>query len=327
MTQPRIIIDVAQELQDDIFDEGLLARLDAVGDVSRTGGSGDGARMGADVLITGWGTPPLPSALGPDDRLRLVVHSAGTIRALVPRSLIEDGVRVSQATAGMARSVAELALYFTISLLRTLQGVDRQMHLNHDWAAASAFGLGRTVASETIGVVGASRVGRIYIELVKALGARVQVYDPFLPETEAARLGVVLAPLDELLRDCRVVALHAPVTPETRNLLSAERLASIRDGGILINTARSAILDTAALEHELRSGRLSAALDVFDEEPLPRDSGLWGLPNVILTPHIAAVTHHSRRMQGLIVVEEIERFFEGIALENEILASTYDRLA
>lgn len=327
MTQPRIIIDIARTLEDDLFDEGLLARLDALGDVSHIGGSGDRVRMSADVLVTGWKTPALPSRRGPDDRLRLLVHSAGTIRGLVPRSLIEDGVRVSQASAGMARSVAELALYFTLSLLRTLQGVDRQMHQNHDWAEAASFGLGRTVSSETIGVVGASRVGRLYIELVKGLGAHVKVYDPYLSEADAARLGVVLVPLDELLSSCPVVALHAPVTSETRNLLSAERLASIRDGGILINTARSAILDTAALEREVRSGRLSAALDVFDDEPLPPDSVLWGLPNVILTPHIGAVTRDSRRTQGRIVIEEIERFFAGAALENEVLVSTYDRLA
>jgi Phosphoglycerate dehydrogenase and related dehydrogenases len=327
MTQSRIVIDLARNLEDDLFDEDLLARLAAVGDVSRTGGNGDSARMNADVLITGWNTPALPSKLGPNDRVRLLVHSAGTIRALVPKALIEDGVRVSQASAGMARSVAELALFFTLSLLRSLQGVDREMRLNRNWAAASAFGLGRTVASETIGVVGASRVGRIYIEMVHALGATVQVYDPFLSAREAAGLGVVLAPLDELLRDCRVVALHAPVTPETRNLLSAERLAHLRDGSILINTARSAILDSAALERELCSGRLSAALDVFDEEPLPGDSPLWGLPNVILTPHIGAVTQHSRSMQGRIVVEEIERFLQGAPLQNEVLAETYDRLA
>jgi phosphoglycerate dehydrogenase-like enzyme len=327
MNQPRIVIDFARELEADLFDDDLLARLDALGVVSRTRARGDQARMSADILITGWRTPALPSKRGPNDRLRFVVHSAGTIRSLVPKDLIEDGVRVSQAAAGMARSVAELALFFTMSLLRTLQGVDRQMHQQRDWAAASTFGLGRTVATETIGVVGASRVGRIYVELVKALGADVQVYDPYLSQADAARLEVDLVPLDALLSDCLVVALHAPVTPETRNLLSAERLASIRDGGILINTARSAILDTAALERELCSGRLSAALDVFDEEPLPGDSRLWGLPNVILTPHIGAVTRHSRRTQGLIVVEEIERFLRGSALENEVLASTYDRIA
>jgi len=327
MTQPRIIIDVAPELEDDLFDAELLARLDALGDVGHTGGSGDPARMAADVVVTGWGTPALPARRGPDDRVRLLVHSAGTIRTIIPRSLIEDGVQVSQASAGMARSVAELALYFTLSLLRTLQGVDRQMHAQHDWAAGQSFGLGRTVASEMIGVVGASRVGRLYIEMVRALGADVLVYDPYLPALEAERLGVAVVPLDELLTTCGVVALHAPVTPETRNLLSAQRLASIRDGGILINTARSAILDSGALERELLSGRLSAALDVFAEEPLPAGSGLWGLPNVILTPHLGAVTRHSRRSQGRIVLEEVERFLTGRALENEVLASTYDRLA
>ena len=318
------MLDLAPEQELNLFAEDLLARLHALGTVERIGGEG---RLGADVLVTGWRTPALPERRAEAGRIGLVVHSAGTIRKIVPKSLIEDGVRVSQATAGMARSVAEFALHLTMSLLRSLHGVDRAMHGAHDWSGASVFGLGTTIAGTRIGVVGASRVGRIYIELVRACGAEVVVHDPFLTEAAAQELGVELAGLDELVRSCQVVALHAPVTDETRGMISAERLAMIPDGGVLVNTARSAVLDGIALERELVSGRLSAALDVFDTEPLPADSPLWGLSNVILTPHIGAVTTHSRRSQGVIVVEEIERWCRGEDLRHEVLATTYDRLA
>jgi phosphoglycerate dehydrogenase-like enzyme len=325
MARPQIVIDVARPLLADLFDEATMARLAALGDVAHTEGTGRD-RERAEILVTGWGTPPLAGErVG--DRLRLVVHSAGTIRGLVPKSLIGDGVKVSHAPAGMARSVAELAVYFTMSLLRDLHGVDRRMFVDRSWAAASVFGLGRTIASTRIGVVGASRVGRHYVEQVRALGARVSVYDPYLSEASAAELGATRLGLDELLETSEVIAVHAPVTDETRQLLDARRLASIPDGTILINTARSAILDGAALERELRSGRLSAALDVFDDEPLPPDSGLWGLPNVMLTPHIGAVTVDSRRAQGAIVVDEIERYVSGLPLEYEVHTDTYDRLA
>jgi phosphoglycerate dehydrogenase-like enzyme len=328
--KPKIVLDLAQSLEVTLFDAVLLDRLGALGALTRTtpGAEADAAaRLDADILVTGWGSAPLPAHSADAGRIRLIAHSAGTVRRLVPKSLLGDGIRLTHASAGMARSVAETALYFTLGLLRSLHGVDQAMRGQRDWRQAESFGLGRTVAGTRIGVIGASRVGRVYIELVRALGATVVVHDPYLSEEEAEQLGVDTVPLDMLLRTCPVVALHAPVTDETRGMLSAERLAMIPDGGILVNTARSALLDSAALSATLRAGRLSAALDVFDDEPLPGDSELWDLPNVVLTPHIAGATLHSRQLQGKIVVEEIERHVQGLPLVHEIHPSTYDRLA
>jgi phosphoglycerate dehydrogenase-like enzyme len=138
---------------------------------------------------------------------------------------------------------------------------------------------------------------------------------------------VISRDLDEALSGAEVVALHAPVTDETVRMLSGERLAKLPAGTLIVNTARSALIDMPALERELVNGRLSAALDVFDIEPLPAGSPLWGLPNVILTPHLGAVTINSRRAQGRIVVEEIERYVAGEPLHNAISAGVYDRLA
>jgi phosphoglycerate dehydrogenase-like enzyme len=276
------------------------------------------------VLITGWGSRPLPA--DPGERLKLVVHSAGTIRSLIPAELLDRGLRVSQASAGMAQSVAELAVFMTISRLRDLDRVDRVMTGQRDWFGADV-GLGRTLAETTIGVIGASRVGRAYLKLVVAAGAEVLLHDPYLDETEAKQLGARLVPLDALLSESAVVALHAPVTAETRSMLGAAELARIPDGGVVVNTARSALVDTAALLAELRTGRLSAALDVFDEEPVPADSEWWRLPNVLLTPHLGARTAHSRRTQGAIVVDEIRRYCAGRELRHEVFPATYDLMA
>jgi phosphoglycerate dehydrogenase-like enzyme len=155
----------------------------------------------------------------------------------------------------------------------------------------------------------------------------VVVYDPYLDAETADRLGVTLSDLDELLASCRVVAVHAPVTPETRQLLDRRRLSLIRTGSVLVNTARSAVVDSAALADELVNGRFSAGLDVFDDEPLPSSSPLWGLPNVILTPHIGGVTQHAQHYQGLIVVGEIERLAAGRPLEFTVSPDRYDILA
>ncbi|MFF1879685.1 hydroxyacid dehydrogenase [Leifsonia sp. NPDC058230] len=328
MTRPRLLLDLSPELEHDLFDVQTLMRLDRVADVQRASSARvpDLKRLDADILVTGWGSAALPATLEQGARLKLIAHSAGTVRWLVPKTLVADGVRVTQAAAGMATSVAELALFFTQSLLRRLYAVDRRM-VHGDWSGALGFGLGRTIAGTRIGVIGASRVGRSYIELVTALGAEVVVSDPYLHPAEARDMGVDLVELDALLASCPVVALHAPVTHETRGMLTAGRFALLQDGAVFVNTARSAIIDSAALVAELRSGRISAALDVFDVEPLPAGDPLWSLPNVMLTPHIGAVTTHSRRTQGAIVVEEIERFASGVGLRFEVNEANYDRLA
>ncbi|WP_375385739.1 hydroxyacid dehydrogenase [uncultured Microbacterium sp.] len=326
-SSPVVIVNMPDAVVDELFDRDVRERLQAVGDVSFVGASGGPERLQADVLVTGWQTPPLPDRLGPTDRVRFIAHSAGTIRSIIRKTLIADGVRVSQSTAALSQSVAEMALYSTISLLRSLHSVDRRMHAERDWKAAVPRPAGDTVAGSTIGVIGASRIGRIYIRLARALGSRVLVHDPFLSETDAAELQVERVPLEDLLRASRVVVNHAPVTDETRGMLDGRRLGLIADGGILINTARAAIIDGAALEAELISGRLSAALDVFDVEPLPASSALWGLPNVLLSPHIGGVTRQARRGQGLITVEEIERYLAGQPLQHEVDLANYDRLA
>ncbi|NUR71164.1 MAG: hypothetical protein HOU81_10115, partial [Hamadaea sp.] len=171
-----------------------------------------------------------------------------------------------------------------------------------------------------------SRTGRAYVRLVRALGARVSVTDPYLGPEEAAELGVQVVPLDELLAGSRVVALHAPVLPETRGLLGARELSRLQPGAVLVNTARSALVDMPALYQLVRTEHVDAALDVFDEEPLPVDHPLRALPNVLLTPHEAGGTLEARRRAGEIVIAEIARFLGGRTLEHEVTPAAMARM-
>ncbi|MEV8267826.1 hydroxyacid dehydrogenase [Microbacterium sp. NPDC076911] len=320
-----IVLDLSAQRESEFFDEHLRDRLRAVGQVRRVERSED--RCVADVVITGWESQRLPDRRTEGGTLGLVAHTGGTVRFLVPKSLIEDGVQVTQTAAAMAPSVAELCLMQTISLLRGFHLVTTHMTDSRDWAAAIAVPTGDSVVGTRIGVVGASRVGRIYIAYLRALGAEVLVHDPYLSAADAEALGVCAAPLDDLFATCRLVALHAPVTDETRGMVDARRLALIPDGGALINTARAALVDSAALVNELRSGRISAALDVFDEEPLPLDDPLWGLSNVLLTPHRGAITRQAQLAMGAMVVDEIERFARGDQLVSVVTADRYDTMA
>ncbi len=282
----------------------------------------------AQVLITSWGVPPLHGALlGRLPSLRLAAHTGASVRPFVTDELSARGVALTQAGQGMARSVAEVALTFTLALLHQVPRFDHALRTGTPWEAAEAAPPRHEVLGSTVGVVGASRTGRAYISLVQALGADVVVSDPFLTVDDAAALGVRRAPLDDLLAQSRIVALHAPTLPETLHLIDARRLALMPRGAGLVNTARSWLVDEDALVAALVSGRIDAALDVFDDEPLPGDHPLRGLPNVLLTPHHAAGTVEGRLRQGEIVVGEIERLVRGDPLQHEVTPADLERMA
>ncbi|MFI0773606.1 hydroxyacid dehydrogenase [Streptomyces sp. NPDC021212] len=281
----------------------------------------------AEVLITGWGCPRLDAdALAAAPKLRTVLHAAGSVRSLIGDALWDCGITVSSAVTGNALPVAEYTLATIL-----LAGKDafahrerfRDTHARPTPADTAATGnLGRRV-----GVIGASRVGRRLLELLRPFDFDVSLYDPYVDATEAAALGAEPLPLEDLLRRSDIVSLHAPDIPETHRMLDRERLALIRDGGVLINTSRGALVDTRALTDELVAGRLSAVLDVTDPEPLPPGSPLYTLPNVFLTPHIAGSLGNELARLGRVVADELERMVAGLPLAHEVRHADLTRVA
>jgi phosphoglycerate dehydrogenase-like enzyme len=283
---------------------------------------------GAAACITGWGTPLLSEALlAEHDSLRLIAHTAGSIRNLVPLRLVESGLRVSHAAAIIADAVAEFVVSEALLGLRPLHDIDRGMKTGEDWMTLRERHLGRLLGACTVGIIGAGYVGRKVIHLFRAFGSNVLVYDPLLSDASAATLGVSTRTLDELLEESGVVSLHAPVLPETRGMIGAAQLARLCDGALFINTARAALVDEAALLRELQSGRISAALDVFATEPLPLDSPFRALPNVILSPHAAGHTSDTYLRQGAAMVDEVRRLLLGQPLLHEITAQMLPTMA
>jgi phosphoglycerate dehydrogenase-like enzyme len=178
-----------------------------------------------------------------------------------------------------------------------------------------------------IGIIGASTIGRLVIERLRTLDVEIAVTDPYLDEEGAAALGVARTELDELCSWADVVSVHAPALPSTHHLVDAPRLALMHDGAWLINTARGSLVDTDALTRECVSGRLSAFIDTPDPEPLPADSPLYELPNVILTPHIAGSLGTEISRMGDLAVDEIGRFLAGEPLHYEVRAEDLERIA
>jgi phosphoglycerate dehydrogenase-like enzyme len=282
---------------------------------------------GIDAVITGWGSPPFSDQiLAAADHLSIIAHSAGSIKHMLPRAVFERGIAVTHAAPAIAPAVADLSLALTMLLLRRVNLHDRALHAG-DWASAAALPMGSEVSGTRVGVVGAGYTGRCFIRLLRALEAEVWVYDPYLNDERARTLGVRAVPLPQLLAECPVVSVQAPSTPQTHHMIGAPELRLLRDGACFINTARSWVVDYEALLTELKTGRIYAALDVFDTEPLPGDNPFRHLDNVILTPHIAGASTQSRHRQGRYVVEELQRFFSGQPLLYQVTADMLDTMA
>ncbi|MEV0148811.1 MULTISPECIES: hydroxyacid dehydrogenase [unclassified Nonomuraea] len=325
--RPKALFAMSEEHLALLFPAPLLRRLDTLADIDVTlvAERFDDPRLplaDTEILLTGWGCPPLDEALlAAAPRLRAVLHAAGSVKSLVTPACWERGLLVSSAAAANAVPVAE---YTVGAILLAGKGV---FALNERYRRERAFTLAKIEQGignngRRVGIVGASRIGRKVLELLAPYDLDLCLYDPYTRVP-----GVPQASLEELLRRSDIVSLHAPATPETWHMLDRERLALMPDGAVLINTARGSLVDTDALVTELRSGRLSAMLDVTEPEPLPSDSPLFDLPNAFLTPHIAGSHGNELSRMGAAVVDELERLSAGLPLAHRVHHDDLDRVA
>lgn len=328
-----VALGMSPELRSALFDEEAMHRADEVAridweQVLRAGVGPESSNPDTEVLLTCWGAPRLDGTwLNAMPRLRAVIHAAGSVKGIVTDACRDRDISVSSGAAVNAVPVAE----FTVSMIvlatkRVLWMADRYRTLGPDWhPRAIAADVG--TFDRTIGICGASLIGRRVIEMLRAYDVRVLLNDPYVDHAEAIRLGVELVDLDELCARSDVVSLHAPALPSTRHLIDARRLALMRDGATLINTARGMLVDTEALSRELVSGRLFAVLDHTEPEILPADSPLFGLPNVLVTPHVAGSLGTELRRLGSSAVDEVARFAAGEPFMHPVRYDTLGRSA
>ncbi len=332
---PTIVLAMAPAFTKGLFDDALVERLRRAGNLldseplARFDDPRADALLGrAEVLLTSWGCPMLDdAALARAPRLRLVAHAAGTVKQHVTPACFARGLLVASAAAANAVPVAEYtlaAILFANKKLFRLRDRYREVRGFRYWPN-EAPGLGNF--RKVVGIVGASHVGRRVLELLRPFDFERLLYDPFVDSKGAAALGAEKVELDDLLARSDVVSLHAPSLPETRHMLDAPRLARMRDGATLVNTARGALVDSEALERELVAGRLDAVIDTTEPEILPASSPLYELPNVFLTPHVAGSLGSETRRMAELAVEEVERFARGEPLRHAVAASDLARVA
>lgn len=333
--RPRTLVAMHRHVARWLLDEDARARLASLADTDPdlviddfTTPEARAALAETEVLFTGWGCPPVDEKVLRDaPRLKAVVHAAGSVKHHITDACWRRGIAVSSAAAANALPVAEYtvaAILMSNKRVPAIAARYREVREPQDWQAQFPW-LGNY--RRRVGVVGASKIGRRVIELLRPFDLDIVVADPYLTAAEAASLGVALAGLDDLVRTSHVVSLHAPELPETRHLMDARRLALMPTGSTLINTSRGSLVDTAALLRELFSERLHAVLDVTDPDVLPVDSPLFTAPNLVLTPHIAGSLGNELARMTNQALDELDRLGHGLPLSHRVLPEVLDRSA
>ncbi len=311
------------------FPDDLLARLSSLGELCF---NETGRRLtreetmtylsDVDVVLTHWGSVQYDAEmLSHAPKLKMIAHCAGTVARIASEASYAKGIITLSANPVMCKYVAEWTLGVILNHLHAFDHYDRQMHAGV-WHEGPDFP--KSIYNTEIGLVGMGAIGRVLLDLLAPFGCPVKVYDPYINEAAlSAWKNARLATFEEVMHS-PIVSLHAAKTPETYHMINEKTLAMIPDGGLLINSARAALVDTEALIRELESGRISAVLDVFEREHCPQDARLLACKNVLLSPHFAAIAVNRSMTEA--IIEDVERFIRGEKLQMEVGVETFHRM-
>lgn len=276
---------------------------------------------GIEIILSSWGLPRMDATLlAALPSLRAIFHAAGSVKSFVTDELWERDIRVASATVMNAKPVGEFTFsMIVLSLKRVWPRITAQreagLYLPEDPLLVGAYG-------STVGLLGLSRTGRLVREQLRRLDVSVIAFDPTISTEEARSLGVDLVPMEEVFSRSHVVSCHIPLLEETVGLLRREHFASMLPGATFINTARGAIVREDELAEVLTSRPdLWALLDVLCVEPPDAQSLLPGLPNVIVTPHLAGSLGPECLRMSIAMIDEIKRYIEGSPLHGEVVRS------
>ena len=277
------------------FDELEDVEVRALGEL-------ESARPDVEALLVA--NEPVPVDLLPE--LKLVANFGVGYDRLGIEELRRRGIAVANTPGVLSAATADLTLALILAVRRRVVEGDARVRRG-EWRGSWADGfLAEELTGSTLGIIGLGRIGQAVARRAQGFELRVLYAQRTRAETDLGEFRE----LDELLAESDLVTIHAPLTPETRGLLDARRLALLRDGVAVVNTARGEIVDESALAAELVSGRLRAGLDVFTHEPhVPEE--LLELPNVVLTPHLGSATRQTREAMTRLVVDNVLAFARG----------------
>ena len=278
------------------FDADAMAALEHIGTVhwntlgrQYTQDELGAAVRGMDICVTGWGTPVFDEAvLAQADCLRLIAHTGGSVKPYVTDAVYGRGIRVVNLAGGI-------------------------------WPESFA---NRGLLDRSVGIVGYGMIARYVVGMLAPFHCPIKVFSRHIGQDELDRCHMEKAELEELFATCDIISIHSGMTPENHHLVTRELLQSMKPGALLVNTARGAVIDEPALCEVLAARPdLSAALDVYETEPLPAGHPLENLPNVLLMPHMGGPTVDRRLAVTRSVTQDIRRFLAGQPMSCEISRS------
>ena len=264
----------------------------------------------ADAVITGWGSPMLDEAvLEKAKKLKLIVHTGGTVGNLVDSSAYDRGICVLSGNRLYAESVAEGTLAYMLTALRRIPDYVNNVR-EGGWRTEADIWEG--LLDRTVGIVGLGTISIMLIELLQSFRVKIKVYSHYQADPGfLEKNNCESASLEEIFSTCDIVSVHSALNAENRGLIRREHFEMLKDGCLFLNTSRGDVIDEDALIDEFKKGRFRAVLDVFHKEPVAADSPLRTLENVYCIPHMAGPTIDRRPIITMRLIEQMRKFFGG----------------
>ena len=280
------------------------------------------------IVITGWSTYPLPQSLDLSrSSLQYVCSITGSIRNKVSRRLVAEGLKVSNWGNSVSLYVAESALMLCLMSLRRASHWHHVMHNLKGWSSDVSNSGQLSLRGRKIGIHGFGNVARAFTRLVAPFQPTLTTYCPYASDEQLNRHGVRRADsLEDLFSKNEIIVEMAALTEATKGSITEELLRLLPSDGVFVNVGRGAVVDEEALTKLAEEGRLRVALDVFNKEPLSRDSRLREIPHVILTPHQAGPTADRMADVGRFAIENIRRHLNGETILAQIDVDFYDSM-
>ncbi|QIS14697.1 phosphoglycerate dehydrogenase [Nocardia arthritidis] len=256
----------------------------------------------ADALLVRSATTVDAEVLEAGKNLKIVARAGVGLDNVDVPAATERGVMVVNAPTSNIHTAAEHAVTLLLAAARQIPAADATLR-EHTWQRSKFNGV--EIFGKTVGVIGLGRIGQLFAARLAAFETKIVAYDPYVSPARAAQLGIELLSLDEVLQRADFISVHLPKTPETKGLLSKEKLALTKPGVIIVNAARGGLIDESALADAIKSGHVRAAgIDVFETEPCT-DSPLFELPQVVVTPHLGASTAEAQDRAGTDVAKSV----------------------
>ena len=267
------------------------------------------ALVDVDVAITGWGTTCYDEELlEKANKLKLIAHTGGSISGVVSDEVEKRGIITLSGNRLYAESVAEGALTYMLMAQRRLPEIISDMN-ETGWTNGYLHTKG--LKDKTIGLIGFGMIAKNLARILSVFDAKIKIYSGYLSAEEAAKYNAEVCSLDEIFETCDIISVHSGLNEKNYHLIDKKYISKMKDNSLIINTARGAVINEPDLVEELKTGRIRAVLDVYEKEPLPMDSGLRNLSNVILIPHKGGPTTDVRELVTIALCEDIKKFKEG----------------